>query len=110
MEIYEDYSTTVTLVGDEYRAFYSTVVKNIFNASGLGITKESSIPTKYRGDVRLIGRQRAAFHSLEYYGTNHGNWYLESDETYGFYNAKIYADHDLKYKNSEIVVIVAPNN
>ena len=54
----------------------------------------------------MYGEQRSSFHSLEYYGTNHGNWYLSSDAYYSFYGAVIYADHDFKDNSKSYEIIV----
>eukprot|EP01084_Bolivina_argentea_P074338 134866_1 len=94
MIIYDDYSTNVNLRSYSYYGFHSTEVRTNISDIIPTINKNGIDPT-YRGTVRLWTSSfyYGAFYLFKYYGTDHGNWFIESQVQNGFYESVIYADH-----------------
>eukprot|EP01084_Bolivina_argentea_P167011 289930_1 len=109
MQIYDDYSTTVNLYGYVSSAFTNTIVRNMFtDNTNYNITKSLSVNKNYRASVNIYSED-VSFQSFIYYGTDHGNWTIESriGTQSQFLNAIIFADHSFVTDDSYTISVIS---
>ena len=93
MQIYDDYTTKVSLYSHSVYGFLSATVTPQSNITR-STNPNDTLYINYRAPVILYcSTSDRGFQSFQYYGTDHGNWTIESHGSYGFLGATLYADH-----------------
>eukprot|EP01084_Bolivina_argentea_P293295 504407_1 len=109
MKIYDDYSTNVNLRSYSTYGFRATEVRTNLTVIITEINRNGIDPI-IRGSVKLWSSQYdGGFYLFKYWGTNHGNWFIESEGVNGFYESVIYADHSFITNESYTINVTGSN-
>eukprot|EP01084_Bolivina_argentea_P167010 289929_1 len=102
IEIYDHFSTNINLQSHCYRCFYQTEIRRNPKIAEI---------INYRGYVNIYASaiKSNQFEEFIYYGTDHGNWTIESriGTQSQFLNAIIFADHSFVTDDSYTISVIS---